>query len=80
MSICVNCGVELDDGLETCPLCGKHPDNSSKETLSLNYPSDIIRAQKKENNRYLWELGGIITFSGLAVCTIVDLLIGKGLR
>ena len=81
MSICVNCGVELEDGLEICPLCGKHPDNeSSTENQSLNYPSDIIQVQKKENRRYLWELGGIIAFSGIAVCTIVDLLIGKGLK
>lgn len=81
MNICVNCGVELDDGLETCPLCGKSPHNeSSKENLSLSYPSDIIRVQKKENNKYLWELSGIIAFSGLAVCTIVDLLIGEGLK
>ncbi len=81
MIICVNCGVELDDGLKICPLCGQNPGNNGKqEHLSENYPSDIIRLHKKENKRHLWELSGIIAFSGIAVCTIVDLLISKGLR
>jgi len=78
MSICVNCGVELDDGLKICPLCGRDPaNNAEKEDISDNTPSGIIRLQKKENRRYLWELSGIIAFSGIVVCTIIDLLTGK---
>jgi hypothetical protein len=81
MIICVNCGVELDDGLRICPLCGKDPENKiEQEPVSDNYPSDIIQLQKKENRRYLWELSGILAFSGIAVCTILDLLTGKGLN
>jgi peptidoglycan/LPS O-acetylase OafA/YrhL len=81
MRICVNCGIELDDGLRICPLCGKDPENKGEqEHIPENYPSDIIQLQKKENKRYLSELSGIIAFSGIAVCTIVDLLISKGLR
>ncbi len=81
MTICVNCGVELDDGLKICPLCGKDPENNiEQEPVSDNYPSDIIQLQKKENRRYLWELSGILAFSGIAVCTILDLLTGKGLN
>jgi hypothetical protein len=81
MIICVNCGVELDDGLKICPLCGRDPENKGEqEQISSNYPSDIIQLEKKENRRYLWELSGIIAFSGIAVCTILDLLTGKGLN
>jgi hypothetical protein len=81
MSVCVNCGVELDDGLKICPLCGKDPVNKGeKENITYNYPSGIILLHKKENRKYLWELSGIIAFSGIAVCTIVDLLTSKGLR
>lgn len=81
MAICVNCGVELDDGLKVCPLCGKDPVKKvEKEDISNNYPSGIIKIQKKENRRYLWELSGILAFSGIAVCTIVDLLISKNLK
>src|SRR4030042_1875726 len=81
MTICVNCGIELDNGLRICPLCGKDPGNKGEqEHISSNYPSGIIQLQRKENRRYLWELSGIIAFSGIAVCTIVDLLTSKGLR
>jgi ABC-type transport system involved in cytochrome c biogenesis permease subunit len=80
MTLCVNCGVELDDGLKVCPLCGKDPGNRSEEEhISNNYPSSIIQLQRKENRKYLWELSGIIAFSGIAVCTILDLLISRRL-
>jgi len=81
MAICVNCGVELDNGLRVCPLCGKDPLIKSEQAdISDNYPSGIIQIQRKENRRYLWELSGIIAFSGIAVCTIVELLISKNLK
>jgi hypothetical protein len=77
---CINCGVELEDGFKTCPLCGKDPLTSANEDqTSLNYPSDIIYLQKREGRKYLWELFGIVAFSGIAVCTIVDLLVNKSL-
>lgn len=81
MAICINCGVELEDRIKVCPLCGQVQGKSDEqEPLPSNYPSGIIGLHKKENRRYLWELSGIITFSGIAVCTIVDLLISKGLK
>jgi len=81
MTLCFNCGVELDDGLKICPLCGKDPEKKEEqEQIPGIYPSDIIQLEKKENRRYLWELSGIIAFCGIAVCTILDLLTGKGLN
>jgi hypothetical protein len=81
MTLCTHCGVELDEGFKICPLCGKEPGNKEdQEPVSNNYPSDIIRLQKKENKRSLWELSGIIAFSGIVVCTMVELLISKTLR
>lgn len=81
MKICINCGVELDDGMNPCPLCGIDPSVKSKEKdVPDNSPSAIIRLQRKENRRYLWELSGILAFSGIAVCTIIDLLVTKSLR
>jgi ABC-type transport system involved in cytochrome c biogenesis permease subunit len=80
MTICINCGVELDDGLNICPLCGKDPVNKGKEEhISNNISSGIIQLQRKENRGYFWELSGIIAFSGIAVCTILDLIISKRL-
>jgi hypothetical protein len=81
MTLCVNCGVELDEGLLICPLCGKDPEKKVEEkNRPKNSPAGIIHLQKKENRRYLWELSGIIAFSGIAACTIIDLLISKELK
>lgn len=80
MNICKNCGVELEEGLEKCPLCGRSAGNGEEHLYeSASHPSDIILIHKKEKQKYLWELAGIITFSGIVVCTIVDLLLKKGL-
>lgn len=81
MALCINCGVELDDSLKVCPLCGKDPGNRDEQNyVSTDSPSDIIQIHKKENRNYYWELSGIIAFSGIAACTIIDLLISKGLK
>jgi hypothetical protein len=83
MSLCANCGVDLDDGLTTCPLCGftnGEPHVSEPGDKSAYLPSDIILLHKKETRRHIWELSGIISFSGIAVCTIVDLVIGRNLH
>jgi len=81
MKICINCGVELDEGIGVCPLCGKSPGNkNSQPNAEGNNPSDIVTFNKRENKKHLWELGGIITFSSIAVCTIVDLLISRKLN
>ena len=82
MNICTNCGVELDEEVTICPLCGKTsgkgPDPEIKDQPG-EYPSDIISIHRKETRRHIWELSGIITFSGIAVCSIVDLVIEKSL-
>jgi hypothetical protein len=82
MSYCTNCGVELDESLSSCPLCGFTVGKATiTETRdqSEHYPSDIILLHKRETRKNIWELSGIISFSGIVVCTIVDLVIHKTL-
>jgi hypothetical protein len=81
MNLCAHCGVELDVGMKICPLCGKDVENTGeREHVSNNYPSNIIKLQKKEKKKFLWELIGVIAFSAIVVCTLVDLLVSKGLK
>jgi hypothetical protein len=80
MSYCINCGVELEEDVSSCPLCGFAVGKANIIEImdkSEHYPSDIILLHKKETRRHIWELSGIITFSGIVVCTIVDLVIHK---
>jgi hypothetical protein len=81
MIYCTNCGVELDKDMITCPLCGISYgiQDSTEITDSGNYTSDIIQIHKKELRRQIWELAGIIAFSAIAVCSIVDLVINRTL-
>jgi peptidoglycan/LPS O-acetylase OafA/YrhL len=80
MAICISCGIELDEDLKVCPLCGTASEESiSHDNSPESFPSGIIHLHKKENRRHLWELSGIIAFSAITVCTIVDLLINNGL-
>jgi len=80
MAICNNCGVELEEGLVACPLCGKSTGIEEESNISAgNSPSEILTRYRKENRRHLWELTGIIAFSGITACTVIDLLAGKGL-
>ena len=82
MKLCTNCGVELDKDVAVCPLCGTTegtvPVDGKKEE-PVYFPSDIILLHRKETRKQIWELTGIITFSALCVCTIVDLVINRRL-
>jgi hypothetical protein len=81
MNLCGNCGVELDEGLKVCPLCGKSTGEKTVEADEPGtYPSDIIQLYRKESRKHIWELTGIVAFSCIVVCTIVDLVIVKGIR
>lgn len=81
MYLCTSCGVELEDDLKVCPLCGKSTgDPGGDVNAAGSYPSDIILLYRKESREHFWELSGIIAFSGIIVCTVVDLLIIKGLK
>lgn len=79
MNLCGNCGVELEEGLKVCPLCGKSTDEKTEESPAPgSFPSDIIQLHRKESRKHIWELSGIIAFSCMVICTIVDLVIVRG--
>lgn len=80
MFICINCGVELDENFKECPLCGRDPrSEQEKKDQQTEQGKAAFHNPGTENRKYLWELSGIITFSGIVICTIVDLLTVKGL-
>lgn len=81
MTLCVNCGVELDEGISVCPLCGNNPQSEhDKEGDTKTHRSGPAQLNRNENRKYFWELCGIFAFSAITVCTIVDLIVSKNLR
>jgi len=82
MNLCNNCGVELDSNVQICPLCGMTIGNVENTELSYkseHYPSGILLLHRKENRKHIWELSGIIVFSAVVVCSIVNMVISKRL-
>jgi hypothetical protein len=82
MNLCANCGVELDKDMTICPLCGSitgKVDSEEPAEQTVHYPSDVIILHRKEKKKHLLELTGIIAFSAIAVCSIVDLELSRRL-
>ncbi len=90
MKICPNCKVELDEDMETCPLCNNSlseikelpveldNDNESKD-LHEDFIPGYEKLTKIQRRKLFWELSGIILFSGIMVTLIIDLVISKGI-
>lgn len=89
MIYCKNCGVELEENMNFCPLCGERtgdeiPEN--KEHLPLQnivheerLLSDFKELTQNQRRILFWELSGIILISGMIVTFIIDLIINKGI-
>jgi hypothetical protein len=79
MKICRNCGVELDDNMDVCPLCNENEEINTKDKTVI-YPSDALSLARKDSRKYAWELSGIVTLSGIIISIMVDLVFGRGLN
>lgn len=78
MKICKNCGVELDDNIDVCPLCNEDDVTGTKKK-SVIYPSDALDNARADSRKYAWELSGVVTISGIVISVMVDLVFEKGL-
>jgi len=62
---CVKCGVKLQDGVESCPLCHTPVWNPASETPSGNYP-DQLPLRHRES-----DLAGAVAFTVICLTAIV---------
>ena len=77
-NICPNCKVELDEGIEVCPLCHGYG-TGRKEGKSKSESTETLKESIRKSRIYAWELSAIIAISAIIVVIIVDLVIVKGL-
>lgn len=84
MKYCENCGVELDQSMDECPLCHKpatgnkgqtesqQPHSTSFPAPKKNIPPKNDR-EKKQNRKLFWELTVLIFFSVAIITLLIDL-------
>ncbi len=80
MPYCKNCGVELENEMQYCPLCGEPvtgkgnaniPITSRQQTI--HYSGTMSQPQKK----FTWEIVSLILLSGIVATFIIDFIINK---
>src|SRR5688572_12024894 len=78
MSICKNCGVELESDMKYCPLCRVHVSNmgSGKITDTEGQP-EFNRSMTQPQKKFTWEIISIILLSGLVANFIIDFIINR---
>jgi hypothetical protein len=75
MSICKNCGVELGEGIDKCPLC----EPSEKSPDQVISPADLFSLSRKQNAKNLYEISMLLLVSGVIVTIAIDAVFGRGL-
>ncbi|QEH41653.1 DUF6320 domain-containing protein [Chitinophaga sp. XS-30] len=75
---CKNCGVELEEDMLVCPLCGKPVHDQDAESAVDDKPASYLKASlNRTQRRFTWEIISIILGSGIVAALIVNLIISK---
>lgn len=84
MRLCAGCGVELEENMNFCPLCGEPVIDDSVENVEHIVVRKRIQEEKPltdyqklsslQKRKLFWQLSGIILFSGMVVTFFIDLL------
>lgn len=86
MNYCNHCGVELDDHMESCPLCGltagekyTAPEEPApgQPKLKDKIVSEYESLTPPQKRKLFWEISGIILGSDIIVTFIINLIISK---
>lgn len=89
MIYCKNCGVELEESMNFCPLCGEpvtYKTDKTKEYLQFQKTkkeerllSDFNELTHHQRRKLFWELSGIILISGMIITFIIDLITNQAI-
>ena len=89
MTVCENCGVELERNMNYCPLCG-HPVKKGpipvREPVRIKYNKDfqgsysgLTHLNKAQRRKLVWEVSSIILLPGVLGVTLLNLIFNQGL-
>lgn len=86
MKTCSNCGAELENSMNFCPLCGEpmiHANTENTEYIKLRkreqekkLMTDYQKLSGLQKRKLFWEISGILLISGMLITLIIDLLDG----
>jgi len=82
---CKNCGVELEENMINCPLCGElvgandSASNIQNKNLVLEQSSFRQAKMSRPQKKFTWEIVSIILLSGAVASFVVDFFINKGI-
>lgn len=78
MSYCVNCGVELDETLRRCPLCGTEVINPNRKSepdpATRPYPTKVELLERRATRRFFLLMATLMLLIPPIVCLICDVL------
>lgn len=81
MSYCVECGVELAGGLESCPLCHTeviNPNQPVREETENPYPEQIEDVISRMDRGYARQLSILAALIPILVVLLLDIIDGGG--
>lgn len=79
MSYCVNCGVELEASLKTCPLCNTkvlNPNELQKKQTESPFPRERGQVERVKKKDFAILLSVVLVAIGLT-CSVLNLLVFK---
>ena len=81
MAYCVHCGVRLEQGIKTCPLCGTRniDPNELKAAERRAYPERMLQQDLRRSRRFILELLAILLLLPAFLCVALDLLLTPSL-
>ena len=77
MAYCVNCGVELEKSLESCPLCGVeavNPKEPFDPSVPRPYSARVARIQDQVERRYTAIIISVILALAAVICVMANLV------
>ncbi|RPE09193.1 zinc ribbon domain-containing protein [Chitinophaga lutea] len=78
---CKNCGVELENDMLVCPLCGQPVDGSPAAAAAA--ADHELRVPKpgmtKKRRKFTWDIVSLILGSGMAAAGIVNYIISRSI-
>ena len=79
MAICKNCGVELEDNIQICPLCGQHLHAHKIKEPTFRQPLLYNKRMTAPQKKFTWEIISLILLSAIAATFIINFIINKSI-